>query len=278
MHTVTARSLLVGLVLVLVVGVFVRPAAAQTDEIQVYTADIAPTGVFNLTIHTNFTPDGGKTPAFPGAVTANHSLNGVPEWAYGVTPWFEAGLYLPLYSLDRATGFGIDGFKLRSLFVRPHADDHKFFYGTNFEFSVNAKRWNTSRYSSEIRPIIGVRFANVDLVFNPILDTEYNGFRNLDFAPDTRLAYNFSKVWALAAEEYDDFGPIHGFLPSSEQTHEIWAVVDRNSPGAHALDFEWGIGVGMTQASDKVTLKMIISFNLNSEPKSASDKVSSKSN
>jgi hypothetical protein len=37
------------------------------------------------------------------------------------------------------------------------------------------------------------------------------------------------------------------------------------------------MGFGMTQASDKVTLKMIISFNLNSEPKSASDKVSSKS-
>ena len=28
---------------------------------------------------------------------ADKSLNGVPEFALGVTPWCEAGLYLPLY-------------------------------------------------------------------------------------------------------------------------------------------------------------------------------------
>ena len=28
-----------------------------------------------------------------------HALNGVPEWAYGVTDWFEAGTYLPVYTL-----------------------------------------------------------------------------------------------------------------------------------------------------------------------------------
>jgi hypothetical protein len=234
-------------------------ALAQTDEIQVYTAEIAPQGVFNLTLHTNFTPDGIKTPAFAGAVTANHSLNGVPEWAYGVKPWFEAGLYMPLYSLDRATGFGLDGFKLRSLFVVPHAEDRKFFYGTNFEFSINAKRWDTNRFSSEIRPIVGVRFGDVDLIFNPILDTEYDGLKNLDFAPALRVALNLSKVWAIAAEEYDDFGPIHGFLPGSQQTHQIWAVVDRSGK----VSVEAGAGVGMTDASDKFTLKMILSYDFN---------------
>ena len=240
-------------------------ALAQTDEIQVYTAEIAPQGVFNLTLHTNFTPDGIKTPAFPGAVTANHSLNGVPEWAYGVRPWFEAGLYMPLYSLDRATGFGLNGFKLRTLFVVPHAEDRKFFYGANFEFSVNAKRWDTNRISSEIRPIVGVRFGDVDLVFNPILDTEYDGVKNLDFAPALRVALNLSKVWAIAAEEYDDFGPIHGFLPGSQQTHEIWAVVDRGGK----LSVEAGAGVGLTDASDKFTLKLILSIDLNQEKKKA---------
>jgi hypothetical protein len=42
-------------------------AFAQTDEIQVYDAAIAETGKFNLMLHNNFTPDGRKTPAFPGA-------------------------------------------------------------------------------------------------------------------------------------------------------------------------------------------------------------------
>ena len=74
------------------------PALALTDEIQVYTGDVAAPGVFNLTWHNNYTPDGLKMPDFPAGLTDNHSWSGVTEWAYGVTPWFEAGLYLPLYA------------------------------------------------------------------------------------------------------------------------------------------------------------------------------------
>lgn len=51
-------------------------------------------------------------PAFPGAVVADQSFNGVTEWVYGATPWFEAGLYLPLYGHDKHPGWTVDGFKL----------------------------------------------------------------------------------------------------------------------------------------------------------------------
>jgi hypothetical protein len=73
-------------------------ASAQTDEIQVYDGSIAAPGVINLTVHNNFTPDGQKTPAFSGGLIPDKSWNGATEWAYGVTDWLEAGLYLPLYS------------------------------------------------------------------------------------------------------------------------------------------------------------------------------------
>src|ERR1700687_6513687 len=72
---------------------------AQTDEIQVYDAAIAEKGKFNLMIHSNFIAAGQKTPAFPGGLIPNHSFNGTAEWAYGVTDWFEQGLYLPGYSI-----------------------------------------------------------------------------------------------------------------------------------------------------------------------------------
>src|SRR6267154_779926 len=93
-------------------------ALAQTDEIQVYDAAIAERGKFNLMIHNNFTPEGLKEPAFPGAVQSNHSLVGVAEWAYGVTDWFEQGLYLPLYGFSPNDGATYNGFKLRWLFVK----------------------------------------------------------------------------------------------------------------------------------------------------------------
>jgi hypothetical protein len=240
------------------------PAFAQTDEIQVYTAAIADKGVFNLTWHNNFTPSGQKQPAFPGAVTADKSWNGVPEWAYGVASWFEAGLYMPLYSRDKDMGFGLDGFKLRSLFVVPNADERTFVYGANFEFSVNAKRWDDNRFSSEIRPIVGWHLTKVDIIVNPILDTEYDGFGNLDFAPSARVAYNLSKTTAIAIEEYADFGPIKGFLPASQQAHQIYGVVDLT---AKTVDIEFGVGIGLTDASDKVTIKLILSRDLNPRTK-----------
>jgi hypothetical protein len=44
-------------------------------------------------LHNNYTPIGRKQPDFEGGITPNHTLNGVPEWAYGVTDWLELGLY-----------------------------------------------------------------------------------------------------------------------------------------------------------------------------------------
>ena len=71
------------------------PAYAQTDEIQVYTGEINKPGEFSITLHNNFTPIGPKQSAFMGGVVPNHSLNGVPEYALGITPWLELGAYLP---------------------------------------------------------------------------------------------------------------------------------------------------------------------------------------
>jgi|SRR5712692_383461 len=236
-------------------------AFAQTDEIQVYDASHTDPGIFNLMWHNNFTPSGVKTPAFPGANVADKSLNGVPEWAYGVTDWFEAGLYLPLYSHDRNNGATFNGFKLRALVTVPHADDHMFVYGVNFEFSVNStKYWNHKRITSEIRPIIGWHLKPVDIIINPILDTDYDGVKNLDFAPAIRVAYNLSNMWALAVEEYADYGPLHQFNSRNDQSHKLFGVVDRTSK---FLDVEFGVGVGLTDASDKFTLKLMLARDLN---------------
>jgi hypothetical protein len=238
-------------------------ALAQTDEIQVYDGEIAEPGIFNLTWHNNFTPDGLKTPGFPGGLVNNRNLNGVTEWAYGVTDWFEAGLYLPLYSISAARGASINGGKIRLLFAEPHAADRTFFYAINFEFSYNAKHWDPRRYTSEIRPIVGVHLKQWDLIVNPILDNSwYGGFKSLDFAPATRVAYNFDKKTAIAIEHYADYGELRNFYTAGEQFHQIYAVVDRDTKIGH---FEAGIGFGLTDASDKVTLKLLWSRDLNAK-------------
>ena len=255
------RWLTLGLMLSLGLAMPAR-AWAQGDEIQVYDGGLAPVGVFNLTVHNNFTPKGIDTPSFPGGVTANRSFNGVPEWALGVTNWFEAGLYLPLYTRDKTLGFGLDGFKLRTLFAVPHAEDRRFVYGANFEFSINAKRWDEKRFTSEVRPIIGWHLSpKYDLIINPIVDTAYDGLKNLEFVPSVRFAVNPVERWSVALETYSDFGRVSDIAPGAEQAHQIFGVIDHTTKSGLEMDF--GIGVGVTDASDKVTLKMILAKDLN---------------
>src|SRR5262249_13408158 len=154
----------------------------------------------------------------------------------------------------------LDGLKLRALFVSPDAADRFFFYGVNFEFSYNARHWDMRRYTSEIRPILGWHLGQLDLVFNPILDNSYQGVSRLNFAPATRIAWNFSKTWAVAAEEYDDFGPLRGFYSANAQSHQLFAVADWSGETAAV---EGGIGFGLTSASDDLVLKLIVSKDLN---------------
>ena len=233
---------------------------AQTDEIQVYDAQIAAPGIFNLTLHDNFTPEGRTTPDHPGGIVPNRALNGVPEWAYGVTDWFEAGLYLPLYSVSGTGAWTYNGFKIRTLFVEPDAAHRRFFYGVNFEFSWNTAHWDPSRHTQEIRPIVGWHLGAFDFIVNPILDNSYKGFSRLDFAPSTRAAYHFNNRWAVAAEEYDDFGPLRGFHPAAQQQHQLFGVFDY---GGKPWTVEGGVGLGLNDASDRLVLKLILSRDLN---------------
>ena len=183
-------------------------ASAQTDEVQVYDGGLATPGTLNLTLHNNFTPSGIKEPAFPGAIVSNDSLNGVPEWAYGVTNWFEAGLYLPLYSIDKDRGAVLDGFKLRTLFAVPNADERTFVYGVNFEFSYNARDWDPKRISLGSPP--HRRLAPEPGGHHHQPDPRHRIRRPQEpgFAPSIRVAYNASDDLAVAVEEYAEYGPL----------------------------------------------------------------------
>lgn len=245
---------------VLVLVALPLPALAVTDEIQVYTGDIAAPGVFNLTWHNNYSPDGLKTPDFAGGLKDDHTLSGVTEWAYGVTDWFEAGLYLPLYAVTPDHGGQLNGFKLRTLFVGPDNATSNFYYGVNFEFSFNARHWDEDRETGEIRPILGYRWDRWSFTFNPIVDNSYKGLSRLDFAPATRLDYALDKQWTLALEEYDDFGQLRSFTAADQQYHQLFAVVDHP---IGKLQVEAGAGFGLTPGSDKLTLKLILSSDLN---------------
>jgi hypothetical protein len=230
--------------------------ARATDEIQVYNAGIAEVGQWTIEQHLNYTLLGQKQPPFPGGLISNHALNGTPELGYGITDWWELGLYAP-FAVSSDGRFLSDGAKIRTLFVSPNADKRSFFYGINFELSYETPPFSQTRYGLEVRPIIGVRNPQWELIVNPIVDFGFGALGQQDFAPAVRLARNLGDDRFIGLEYYADLGQIGSFLPLSEQSHQLFAVADFK---VDKFDVELGIGYGLTSGSDRWVTKAIIGY------------------
>jgi len=235
--------------------VLLAQGARATDEIQVYNAGIAEVGQFTIQQHLNYIPLGVKEPPFPGGLISHNSINGTPEFAYGITDWWEVGLYLPFSIKDQK--FYSDAFKLRTLFVSPHAADRSFFYGVNFEFRNETPPFSQTRFAMEIRPIIGVRNAVYEFIVNPIVEIGFGRYGEADFAPAARLARKFGPDLYAGFEYYADFGKIGDFKPLAEQQHTLFAVTDFKL-GVFGVNL--GVGYGLTPASDRWVMKTIIGY------------------
>jgi hypothetical protein len=236
-----------------------RPALAADqvhDEIQVYNAEIAEVGQWTYQQHLNYAPVGQTRPEVPGGFSSNRSLQGTPEFAYGITDWWEAGFYLPF----AVTGSGqllSDGAKLRTLFVVPDAAKRSFFYGVNFELGYEMPRFASNPWGLEIRPIVGVRNAQWEFIVNPIVDLSFGPGGEADFAPALRLARNLGNDWYVGLEYYGDYGKIGDFLPWQQQSQQLFAVTDFK---AGVVDVELGVGYGFTGGSDRLVAKAIIGY------------------
>jgi len=237
------------------VSVVLGQPAHATDEIQVYNAGIAAPGQFTIQQHLNYVALGIKDPPFPGGLVSHNSINGTPEFAYGVTDWWEVGLYLPFAIQDQR--FMSDSFKLRTLFVSPNADQRNFFYGVNFEFSNTTPKFSQSRFGLEIRPIIGVRNADYEFIVNPIVGIGFGKYSEEHFTPAARLARKLGPDLFVGLEYYADFGQIGNFGKLDDQQHTLFAVTDFK---LGVFDVNFGVGYGLTPASDRWVVKTIVGY------------------
>ncbi len=243
--------------------------ARAIDEIQVYNAEIAEPGQWTVEQHVNYVGNGLLQPDHPGGLISNHSFNGTPEFAYGVTPWWELGFYAP-FALEQHGPFFAQGVKLRTLFVTPDAEKRDFFYGANFEFSYNSAVFSPTRFGVELRPIVGVRNADFEFIVNPIVDFAAGHYGFTNFAPAVRLAHKFDKDFDLGLEYYADFGQIGHFAPLKDQQHTLFAVTDFK---AGDIDVNFGVGHGFTPGADRLVFKIILGYAFPA-PKSSESKSS----
>ena len=233
--------------------------AELSDEIQVYTDDINEPGKFGLELHVNTTPKGRSTPDYPGEVVPHHGWRIAPEFSYGLTRDWEAGLYLPV-SRDASGNTQLAGAKVRLkwLPVKPTEGETGWFFGANGELSRLKQRFSASRTSAELRLMGGWRDAQWLFALNPVFGWNLSdGMRSstADVALGAKVARTVAKDVALGLEYYSDLGTTKRILPASQQGNVLYAAVDAR---VHGWDLNVGVGWGLTKSADDLTVKAIV--------------------
>jgi len=262
----SAGHVVVPVVLALSCGAAMLPSEAYaiSDEIQVYTDDINKPGEFGLELHVNTTPQGRKTPDYPGDSPPHHGLRFTPEFSYGLGKDWEAGLYLPMVRTS-GENLTLSGVKLRLkwLPVRGDGETGGWYAGANAELASVNKSYSESRYGSELRIITGYRAADWHIAVNPIFGWDLSkgfagGGPTFDLA--TKAVHDVARGVALGVEYYAAIGKFKDPLPGSLQEKALYLVMDFDRK---PWVFNVGLGRGLTDATDRWTLKAIIEVPFN---------------
>jgi hypothetical protein len=227
--------------------------ALDRFELQVYEAEANDPGQASLELHTNFTFQGARRPAFPGEIAPHHVLRTTLEPAIGVTRWLELGAYLQ--GMATSDGYRYAGAKLRAKLVVPHAETG-WFYGLNIELARVPGAVSDQPWSNEFRPIVGWTDGTWLLDLNPIFGWELSGPERLraDLDPAFKVSWNTGRGFALGLEWYAELGRLDALQPLSRQPHYLFAVLDLAEAAGREKgpwEINLALGGGITSGADQ---------------------------
>lgn len=235
-------------------------SALDRFEIQVYDGQANAPGMLSLENHVNFA-DRGRRSVGPEAST-NHQLHWTWEGALGVTPAWEPGPYLQSALLPDGR-IRYAGMKLRTKFVTVPLWARRLRLGANFELSDVPRQFESEQWSVEVRPIASLDLRWLRLSVNPIVGVPlaHGAYRDgPSFEPAVSVKGVLSKRVALGLEYYGDVGPILSPLRARDQSHYFYCAGDYHLGGG--FDVNVGAGYGVTEASDPLTFKAIVGYEI----------------
>ena len=242
----------------------VLPGAHAQDnyEIQVYSYDTVPPGHTMVELHSNFTVEGSKT-VVEGVLPTNHAEHETVEITQGVTDWFETVFYI-FTSIRSDGGWQWVGDHIRPRFRIPESWHWPVGVSLSQEIGYQRSQFSADTWTWEIRPIVDKKLGPWYLSFNPSLDRSWHGpsvNKGVEFSPNVKVSYDFTKRIAGGVEYYASYGPITGFDPLREQQQQIFPTVDLNLAPQWEINF--GLGVGVTRSTDHLIAKMILGYRFN---------------
>lgn len=238
------------------------PAHAAPDEVQVYTDDIRAPHEAGIELHLNYVPNGRKTADYPGETPPNHVFHATPEFSVGLRPNWDMGFYLPTEVAPGGNG-NMNGARVRLKYVAPAESTRPFFYGANVEVGYASTRVTEDHYAGELRGILGYRDGPWLFALNPILGWSLSGpgkSSTPDLDLNLKVGREINSEWTVGFEHYAGFGRINKMANSSQQDQVFYFATDYEHKG---FGVNFGIGKGLTNASDDWVVKAIVGFPLN---------------
>ena len=238
-------------------------ACAQDNyEIQVYGYDTVAPGSTMVELHSNFTVDGSKT-VVNGVLPTNHAEHETVEITQGFTDWFETGFYIftsiqPGVSKS-SSGWVWVGDHIRPRFRVPESWHWPVGVSLSNEIGYQQRQFSEDTWTWEIRPIVDRKLGRWYLSFNPTLDRAWHGpsvNRGVEFSPNAKFSFDFTKRIAGGLEYYAAYGPLTGFDPLHQQQQQFFPSIDVDF--GPQWEFNFGVGVGVTSATDHLIVKCIV--------------------
>jgi hypothetical protein len=133
--------------------------------------------------------------------------------------------------------------------------------GVSVSTEIGCQRavFSPDTWTWEIRPIVDKRLGRWYFAFNPALERSWHGpsaGQGLAFSPNFKASYDVTRNLQVGLEYYGNMGDITGFDPLYQQQQHIVPSIDYNlGPN---WEFNFGVGVGMTRATDHLLVKAVI--------------------
>jgi hypothetical protein len=231
--------------------------AQDNYEIQVYGGDTVLPRNTMVELHSNFTVNGSKD-IVDGMLPTNHALHETVEITQGINSWFEVGFYI-FTSARSGDGWQWVGDHIRPRVRAPDSWHWPVGVSVSNEIGYQRASFSPNTWTWEIRPVVDKKLGPWYLSFNPTFDKAIHGpdvSRGFEFSPNFKFSYDVTPKIAAGLEYYGAFGPASSFDAFRDQQQQFFPAIDLNvSP---RWEFNFGIGVGVTQATDHLIVKGII--------------------
>jgi hypothetical protein len=243
-----------------------RRARAQVDpwEFEVYPVQTVGKGVLEVESLNSLVADGhttGDAGTAKGTYPSNLMYRTAIELTYGLTDSIEAAAYLNLARPDAASfQYAGSKFRLRGSFFDPGKYFIDLGWYTELEWH-QTPQFDDATLELEVRPIMEKDFGRLQILAAPIFEKPLvapdtsGGF---EFGYTAGVYYNYWRAASPGVEFYGGIGLMSNPDPLHEQQHYVFPVIRGYLPGG--LEYNFGVGIGMTSGSDQVITKLNIEF------------------